>query len=386
MDELTTLIERLVSEQSLLLATLSAPRQKTAETIRQVTVRPLLLRGKPHYQFEALQEKKALHHNYAPAEAATQLKAMMGPQFQQARLCTQKADYKVTIRDRQPVIETLPPSRPALVLSHDREKAYLLPEGEPHDFLVRLGVMTKEGRVVAARYDKFRQINRFLEMVRDVQDALPPDQPLHIIDFGCGKSYLTFALYYYLTTRLSRQVEIMGLDLKRDVVSHCNTIAQDLGYAGLRFETGQIADFTGIDGVDMVVSLHACDTATDDALAKAIQWEAQVILAVPCCQHELFKQLQNEALQAMLQHGIIRERLTGLVTDSLRAALLEAEGYTVQMLEFIDMAHTPKNILLRAVRKQSNPDRARLLREYEVLRDFWHATPALERNLGRKEV
>lgn len=220
-------------------------------------------------------------------------------------------------------------------LSHNRVKRYLIEEGTPVPFLVDLGVMNAEGKVHARQQDKFRQINRFLEMVLDVEKELPTDQPLTILDFGCGKSYLTFALYYYMTVLKKRKVHMIGLDLKEDVIDACNKLAKQYGY----------------DKVDMVVTLHACDTATDYALYKAMQWDAKVILSVPCCQHELNQVLKNETLEAMLSYGIIKERFCALATDVIRAELLKSVGYETQILEFIDIENTPKNLLLRAVKK-----------------------------------
>ena len=214
-----------------------------------------------------------------------------------------------------------------------------------------LGVQTKEGKVVASRYDKFRQINRFLEFIEDIWQILPKDRPVHIVDFGCGKSYLTFAMYYYLHERKGLELEVTGLDLKKDVIAHCNELAARYGYKGLRFLHGDIADYTGTERADMVVTLHACDTATDYALYKAVKWQAGVILSVPCCQHEVNGQISCEALDGALRYGLIRERLSALFTDALRADLLEEHGYDTQVLEFIDMEHTPKYILLRAVRR-----------------------------------
>lgn len=236
-------------------------------------------------------------------------------------------------------------------LSHNRVKRYLIEEGTPVPFLVDLGVMNAEGKVHARQQDKFRQINRFLEMVLDVEKELPKDHPLTILDFGCGKSYLTFALYYYMTVLKKRKVHMIGLDLKEDVIDACNKLAKQYGYDGLAFLTGDIKDYDGYDKVDMVVTLHACDTATDYALYKAMQWDAKVILSVPCCQHELNQVLKNETLEAMLSYGIIKERFCALATDVIRAELLKSAGYETQILEFIDIENTPKNLLLRAVKK-----------------------------------
>jgi SAM-dependent methyltransferase len=241
---------------------------------------------------------------------------------------------------------------------------------------VRLGLMSEAGTVIAARYDKFRQINRFLEMVADVVEVFEAGQPLRVVDFGCGKAYLTFALYHYLREIRGFDAAITGVDLKQEVVANVNKIARELNYTGLTFVVGDIQSYARLEGVDMVVALHACDTATDDALAKAVAWDVRVILAAPCCQHELFKQIDNPLMRPMLKYGIVRERLAALITDCLRAGALETAGYAVQMLEFIETEHTPKNILIRAVKRAGRPaDAERTAEEYRAFRDFWHVTP-----------
>ena len=217
-------------------------------------------------------------------------------------------------------------------------------------FLVDLGVMNKEGKIHRPAYDKFKQINRFLEFIEDILPALSREREVTILDFGCGKSYLTFAMYYYLKELKKYDVHIIGLDLKEDVIRKCNGLAEKYGYEKLHFLCGDIAEYEGVQKVDMVVTLHACDKATDYALAKAVEWDAQVILSVPCCQHELNDQIQNKLLSPVLKYGLLKERMSALLTDGIRAELLESKGYSTQILEFIDMEHTPKNLLIRAVK------------------------------------
>ena len=261
-------------------------------------------------------------------------------------------------------------------------KAVVLEEGKPVPFLKDLGVMTAEGAVVHARYDKFRQINRFLEFLEDVVPALPKGREIRIIDFGCGKSYLTFAMYYYLHELQGRDVRITGLDLKQEVIARCSALAKQYGYEKLEFLHGDIASYEGEDAVDMVVTLHACDTATDYALARAVQWGASVILSVPCCQHELNRQIRSEILEPALEYGLIRERMAALYTDAIRAQILENHGYRTQILEFIDMEHTPKNILIRAQKTGKPADNGRKLRQ---LLSFLHVECTLEKELGIRE-
>lgn len=236
-------------------------------------------------------------------------------------------------------------------LSHNRKKQYILEEGIPVPFLQDLGVMTADGKIVRSKTDKFRQINRFLEFIEDILPRLDSGRELTIIDFGCGKSYLTFAMYYYLHELKGYNIRITGLDLKKDVIEHCSRLGKKYGYEKLTFLEGDIADYDGVNKADMVVTLHACDTATDYALAKAVGWKADVILSVPCCQHELNRQIKNESMAPVMDYGLLKERFAAIVTDGLRAKYLEREGYDAQILEFIDMEHTPKNILIRAVKK-----------------------------------
>jgi SAM-dependent methyltransferase len=269
-----------------------------------------------------------------------------------------------------------------VALQHNKKKNYILKEGTPLPFLIDLGVMTKEGAIVKAKTDKFRQINRFLEFIEDILPYLEKDRELTILDFGCGKSYLTFAMYYYLRILQGYRINVIGLDLKKDVIEQCNCLSEKYGYDKLHFLVGDIASYTGSSSVDMVVTLHACDTATDHALSKAVAWGAKVILSVPCCQHELNKQMSCETLKPVIKYGIIKERMAALVTDALRAELLEAEGYRVQLLEFIDMEHTPKNILIRAVkRSKTGRDKGGVSKELSDCMDFFGVNPTLHQLL-----
>ena len=378
---------------------LSNPRNRDGYI--KLILRPLILQGELKFQAEEFTEKQAFHKNMGADEAASYLKAQLSALYRNGEiqsllgsgniLVGKKGTMTVKIKkkaaglasDKQISAEKSQTGRKkaidmsqedlARLSCHNRAKKYVLPEGTPIPFLTDLGVMTKDGAVVKAKYDKFRQINRFLEFVEDILPRLDRSRETKIIDFGCGKSYLTFAMYYYLKEVKGYPIRIVGLDLKKDVIALCNRLAEKFGFENLTFLHGDIADYEGMDQVDMVVTLHACDTATDYALAKAVRWGARVILSVPCCQHELNGQIESSLLAPALKYGLIKERISALLTDSIRAGLLEEAGYRTQILEFIDMEHTPKNIMIRAVR-QGKPQKQQGLSE--LIKEL-HAEPTL---------
>lgn len=355
LNDFLDLVRQSLKQDSCWGVVLSQPRRllqtTEAEVLSKLSARPIELSGERQYQLAERRGKQEFHVNLTASELLKRINEELGARFEQADLFTADADFSArVIRDGVVRLTKRKPSKSAPALTHDRRKQYLIPEGRPCPFLVEIGVMTPAGQVKASMQAKFRQVNRFLEFVDDVLSELPASGTLRVIDFGCGKSYLTFALHYLLTELRGREVEIIGLDLKDEVVRDCQRISEKLGCRGLRFEVGDIAGYSAGGPVDMSVSLHACDTATDAAIAQAVRWRAKVILAVPCCQHELFNLLSDETLPGLLRHGILKERFAALATDALRAALLEAVGYRTQVVEFIDLEHTPKNLLLRAIR------------------------------------
>lgn len=361
--------------------TISNPRK--AGDIIKVKIRPVLIREELVFQSEAFTKKQVFHKNMNFEEVLVAMEEYAGL-YKQIVILTKTLTAHVLISKKGKItIKKKQIGGKQKTLSHNRKKRYVLEEGMKVPFLIDLGVMTKEGKIVRTRYDKFRQINRYLEFVEDILPNLPKDREISIIDFGCGKSYLTFAMYYYLKELKNYDVRIIGLDLKEDVIRHCNELRTRYGYEKLDFFIGDISNYEGVDAVDMVVTLHACDVATDYALFKAVKWGAQVILSVPCCQHELNGQMHNENLSPIMSYGLLKERMAALATDGLRAKLLEMEGYKTQILEFIDMEHTPKNILIRAV-KQTQPVDA-LTEDYKNCVNMLGVEPTLERLLWKGE-
>ena len=357
MSDLQSLFTDCLNE-TLIRVILSNPSSK--DGVIKICARPVLKNKSLLFQIEEYTKTQVFHKNLTAGDAGSYLTGKLfsdtssqTASFKNALVETQSFTANVLVSKKGTITikkkMNASAKQPKISLSHNRKKKYILEEGIPVPFLIDLGVMTQNGSIVNAHYDKFRQINRFLEYIEDILPSLPTGRELRILDFGCGKSYLTFAIYYYLKVLKGYPVRITGLDLKEDVIRHCNELAVKYGYDKLEFLCGDIAYYDGCSQVDMVVTLHACDTATDYALAKAVGWGAKVILSVPCCQHELNKQMKNELLSPVLHYGILKERMAALMTDGLRAQILEANGYRTQILEFIDMAHTPKNLLIRAV-------------------------------------
>lgn len=363
---------------------ISKPVQKTA-AYQKITVE----KKESYYQASAYTAKQVFHQNIAMEELEAYLVNSVMETYQQVNAWNDTKEYMLMISKKGKITYQAKKRNEQLVInkekedtSHNRKKNYILQEGTVIAPLVDMGIFTSEGKVVRSMYGKFRQINRFLEII---EDGVKNDthEHLNIIDFGCGKSYLTFILYYYFTEIKGREVQIVGLDLKEDVIRSCNAAAEKYGYRNLKFEIGDINGYRADFPVDMVVTLHACDTATDYALFNAIQWNAKMIFSVPCCQHELNSQIQTEDYSLMTRYGIIKERFSALTTDAIRGNLLEYCGYKTQLLEFIDFAHTPKNILIRAVQKKVVPSSVKrnYLREVEQMMEEFHFKPTLYRLL-----
>lgn len=351
------------------------------EMVSKIKLRPVMLKNDLFFQASEYRGTQVFHYNYKKEEVLDKLSEYFEGLFKQVQIRTTSKNVSILIskKGKATIKKKLlgKEIQPKGTLSHNRKKTYILKEDRKVPFLIDLGVMTPEGKIVSSKYDKFKQINRYLEFIEDVLPSLKKEEEINIIDFGCGKSYLTFATYYYLNELKGYNAKIIGLDLKEDVIRRCNELSKRYGYEKLTFMKGDIASYNQDNPVDMVITLHACDTATDHAMYKAVSWGAKVILSVPCCQHEVNRQIKSEVLQPIFKYGLIQERMAALITDGLRARLLEEFGYKVQVMEFIDMEHTPKNILIRAVKETNAKPNEKSIENYEELRRFLNVDPTL---------
>lgn len=341
-----------------------------------------------YYQISQYTEKQVFHISVSKDELLTYLTDHLVIEFQQCNAFTISEELILLLSKKGTVtLKRKKLSSPCVAApskSHNREKNYLIREGTIVPPLIDMGIFTKDGKVVRSMYDKYRQINRFIELINDTISSLPDKETFHIIDFGCGKSYLTFILYYYFTEMKHMNVSITGLDLKEDVIKKCNEAAKRYHYEKLHFELGDINGYHTDSPIDMVVTLHACDTATDYALMNAIEWNASIIFSVPCCQHEWNQQMNSSNLEILSRYGIIQERFSALATDAVRANLLECCSYKTQLLEFVDFENTPKNLLIRAIRKPIRNRKTKELEEVKKLIETFHVEPTFYKLLKEK--
>ncbi len=361
---------------------ISQKRKNSEITYNKVVVKPFSKKGETVYQLSCYEDKKVYHKNLNHENMCSYVIELITIDFAQCVVFSADADYHILSKKDKLAIKTSAATKKVGNMEHNRKKNYLIAEDENADFLVELGIVGKNGRVKNDMYAKFRQINRYLEFISDIVSVFDKDKTIRIVDFGCGKAYLSFALYYYLKKKSDLNVEIIGLDLKKDVVNFCENLARKLGYDGLTFKYGDIGQYNSDDPFDMVISLHACDTATDEAIYKGILWKSKVILAVPCCQHELNPQLKNAENNGILRYGLMRERFATIVTDTYRALLLETVGYKTEIAEFIETEHTPKNVLIKAVHTGKVSKKSTI--ELENLKKQWCFEQHLEKLLNEK--
>ena len=365
------IIRNSLLENKFIYGVFTTPRKKSENPYNKITLRPVAMKDENVIQLEKFTDTKVFHDNLTYEDAAEIIVDLIRNDYRNINIFTEDSDFQFIVSRKGSIkITEKEPTKKLRVEEHDKKKQYIIHENECCEFLTLLGVMNKDGQVYAKKYDKFKQINKFLEIVDDSLKEKQLKDDFMIIDFGCGKAYLTFALYHYFHNIRNTNVKIIGLDLKEDVIKFCNETAEKLGYNNLEFKFGDIKDFDYRSNVDMIVTLHACDNATDAALVKAIKWNTDIILSVPCCQHEFLDKIENSSLEPMLKHGLVKERISSLVTDSLRSLFLETKGYRVHMLEFISMDHTPKNILIRAIK--TNKDTENAQKQYEEFKKFWN--------------
>ena len=334
---------------------------------------------KEYYQVEKFTDKQVFHENIEKKDLNDRVLEYMKENFKQLNAWSGNTNYDVKISKKGKVFLSKKKSNNEnmVIKGHNKEKNYILKEGMIIQPLIDLGIFTKEGKVVNSKYDKYKQINRFIEIIDD-EIKKNNYEELTILDFGCGKSYLTFVLYYYFVEIKKINVKMIGLDLKEDVIKKCNEIAKKYKFDNLHFELGDINGFKYNNKVDMVITLHACDTATDYALYNSIKWNAKMIFSVPCCQHEFNHQMKAENLDILNKYGIIQERVAALMTDSVRGNLLECVGYKTQLLEFIDISHSPKNILIRASKSNlSKIKKEKSLQQVKALMKEFNFDPTL---------
>lgn len=347
--ELNEVVSELVKDPFIKMI-ISNPEKKS-NPYRRIVLTVKQIKGKDRIQIEKSTERQVFHENIEKRELTEKICSFM-KDFKQLNCFGKEKETEIKISKKGQIFiaSHAPKQLVQAHTEHNRKKNYILNEGMKIDPLVDLGVFTKDGKIVRSMYDKYKQINRFLELVEDVIRNYAYEE-IKILDFGCGKSYLTFILYYYLTEIKKIRTHIIGLDLKKDVIENCSIIAEKYGYDGMSFEVGDIQNYKYTDQIDMVITLHACDKATDFALFNAMRWNAKFILSVPCCQHEANAQIKSDDYSILTKYGLIKERISALFTDAVRANCLIAAGYKTQVIEFIDMEHSPKNILLRAVRQ-----------------------------------
>lgn len=377
------LINDLFNNSEILRIIFSSPYKKDKESFFKVQLKPFMFNDELQYQLTYFFTNRVVHSNLEKDDAINETLTLITKVFKQALITCNDKEYhllsnksgKVTIIQKD--VETKRKDS----LSHNREKQYIIRDNIVVPFLVELGVMNINGKVLSDKYDKFKQINRFIEFVDDIVEEFDENKTIRIIDFGCGKSYLTFAIHYYLTEVKKFKVDIVGLDLKENVIKECNEVVSKYNMKGIRFMVGDIKDYKE-SKIDMVVTLHACDTATDYALYNAIKWDAKVILSVPCCQHEVNGQIKASTLTGFTEYGIIKERLSALITDVSRAELLQYNGYKTQILEFIDMSHTPKNLLIRAIKRDKNVNINKSRKQLDALKKEFNYEITLEKLLN----
>ena len=380
--------ERILQSASLIRAVFTGEQKGSSLPWVKVVVRPVELKGQIHLQFSYFDEKKDITKNYLE-EAAAKVDELLALPFRNIFIESSAGNVQVNISKKgKALVNETKPTRSTTDLSHDRQKSRLLTVENSAPLLEAVGILTKDGRIKADMQRKYTQINEFLRLLDETDsfEALS-GKPFHVVDFGCGNAYLTFAVYHYLRNILKLDAHVTGVDIKAELIERHQEKAKSLGWDQLTFEVGYIADYQASTIPDVVIALHACDTATDDALAKGIQWDSKLIVCAPCCQHELQEQMSRipmpEQLLPVFHDGILFERMGDILTDTFRANILRIMGYRTDVTQFVPIEHTAKNLMIRSV-KTSAPGNVRWVEEYRNLKSFWKVTPYLENNLGEQ--
>jgi len=377
---------KILARESLIRAVFTGQQKGSDQSWVKVVVRPVELKGQIHLQFSYFDEKKDITKNYLE-EAEANVNELLALPFRNIFIESTAGNLQVNVSKKgKALVNETKPLKETTDLAHDRQKNKILTAENAAPFLKAIGIMTEDGRIRADMQRKFKQINEFLRLV-DETHSLPAHsgQPIHVVDFGCGSGHLTFAMYFYLREILRLDAHVTGVDIKRELIDQLQTKSEALGWSHLKFQTGYIADYELDVRPEVVLALHACDTATDDALAKGIGWGSKLIICAPCCQHELQEQMARtelpDPLAPIFQHGIFFERMGDILTDTFRANILRILGYRTDITEFVPIEHTGKNLMIRSV-KTSPVGEARWVQEYRDLKSFWQVTPYLEKLLG----
>ncbi|MCB9006879.1 MAG: SAM-dependent methyltransferase [Ardenticatenaceae bacterium] len=382
--------ESVLDEANFVRATFSGRQRGQEIRWQKLELRPVEVKGQRHLQFSFFDEKQNIVKNYLGETAVTELTSALDLPFRNFHIISQTETIQINLSKKgKPIINRKATEKPQAVdLAHDRAKNTILSEGEAVPFLQVMGVMRGDGRIKANRRSKFQQINAFLKILAEVNEIAALPEPVRMIDFGCGNAYLTFAAYHYLVNILGKQAKVVGVDGQEKLIARNQRRAEELGWDGLTFEQGLIIDYQADPPPDIVVALHACDTATDDTLAQGIRWQSQVIIAAPCCHHHLQVQLKERPsppeFTAVLRHNLLHERLGDVLTDAFRAAILRLNGYQVTAMQFVSPDHTPKNLLLRAIKKGEDGGETAVA-EYTQLQQYWQVIPYLAQLLKAKQ-
>lgn len=385
LNELKSILNRNILEEKLIKIVISGKKDKNNE-INKIDLDRFISKEDTIYQLSYIYKNKVTHKNLVGENINIEIIEEYINNYKQMMIFTEEADYQVLNNKNIKIIKSKP-SKENSIKNHNRTKNYLLQDGEEIPFLEKLGVMDKNYKVKNDKYDKFKQINRYLEIFNNIFPQIENNDKINIVDFGCGKAYLSFALYYFLNIIKGKEINIIRLDLKEDVIDYCNNIAKNLNYKDLNFCKGDIKGYKTDLNIDAVITLHACDIATDEAILQALSWETKVIIVVPCCQHELFSQINNEIMEPMLKFGLFKEKISSTVTDSIRAQILEIMGYEVSVIEFIDSTHTPKNTMIRAVyRGISIEEKKSKIEAYYKFKNIWGIDPYIEKKLNLESI